>query len=139
MEMHLFIACFIQFALTIVVLTIMFFTRIGDVKAGITDARFFKTYDFATEIPNKTKQLNRNVTNQFETPVLFFAVVALILAMGLAHQHLVVLAYAWVFLRVLHTFVHLTSNKLPYRMTTFILSLALLIALWVRTLIAVVS
>ncbi len=139
MEKHLFISCFIMFLLSFSVLTTMFFKRLRDMRLGATDPKYFKTYDLETNIPTKTAQMVRNYTNLFETPILFYAIIALILALGLQHLHLVYLAYAYAGSRVLHSIVHLTRNKLYPRMITFQLSVLLLLLLWSKTLVLVLS
>lgn len=137
MEKHLFISCFIMFMLSISILTIMFFKRLRDMRVGVTDPKYFKTYDLATTIPTRTAQTVRNYSNLFETPILFYAIIALILALDLQHLHLVYLAYAYAGSRVLHSIVHLTTNKLYPRMITFMSSVFILFLLWSRTLLLI--
>lgn len=139
MEKHLFIACFMMFLLSLAVLATMFTRRMRDVRLGKTDPRYFKTYDLDTRIPAPTVQAVRNYINLFESPVLFYAVIGLVLAMGLAHSHLVVLAYTYVAIRVVHSVVHLTRNKLLPRMITFGLSMLVLLLIWTRTLLLVLG
>ncbi len=137
MQIHLFLACLIMFLLTMSVLLTLFIRRMADIRGGVTSIKYFKTYDVEAHVPIQTRQLERNYENLFETPLLFYAVMGLILALGFDHLHLVVLAYAYVGLRVCHSLVHITSNKLIPRMTTFFLSLFVLLLLWVRTLLLV--
>ena len=135
MQFHLFLSCFIMVLLTMSVLVTLFRTRMRDMRSGITDPKYFKTYDLATKIPKKTKQMERNYTNLLETPMMFYAVIGLVLALGLAHLHLVILAYLYVLIRVTHTVVHITGNKLYPRMITFWSSVGVLLLLWVRALL----
>lgn len=139
MEKHLFISCFIVFGLYLSVLLALFVVRVRDVQSGRTDARFFKTYDFPTEISNLGKQLTRNYSNLFEAPTLFFAIIALILALKLHHPHFVILAYSYAGLRVAHSVIHVTVNKIHPRMFTFFLSTAALAGLWVRALLSLLE
>ena len=136
MEIHLFFACFIMFGLHMVVLLLLFINRVNNVRAGITDPKYFKTYDIQAQIPRFTKQLARNYSNQFEAPTLFYAVIAMVLAMGLSHIHLVILAYAYVGMRVLHSLTHITSNKIYPRMVLFLLSAFTLTLLWLKAFLA---
>ena len=128
-----------MFLLTFCVAIAMFIRRTRDVKQGTTDPRYFKTYDLETKIPTISKQLSRHYINLFESPVLFYAIIALILAMDLDHPHFAILAYAYVAARLVHSSIHLTHNKLWPRIISFFVSFAILGALWVRALIIVVN
>ena len=134
MEVHLFIACFVMFGLHICVLTLLFVNRVKNVRTGVTDPKFFKTYDIEAKVPNFTKQLSRNYINQFESPTLFYAIIAIILSMELAHPHLAVAAYAFAGTRIIHTLIHITANKIYPRIFFFMLSSLILIFMWVRAL-----
>ena len=137
MELHLFIACFILFLLSFGVAARLFLRRVADIKKGDTDPRYYKTYDIEAEIPRQTRLLDRHYLNLFESPILFYAIIALILAMDLAHISLVVLAYVYVGVRLIHSYIHLTKNKVWPRAITFVSSFFVLLALWTNTLILV--
>ncbi len=70
--------------------------------------------------PVSVQLVNNNLTSQFQVPVLFY-VCALALAQ-LDAVDAVTVGAAWVFVlsRIGHTVVHVTSNKVPYRMRLFV-------------------
>jgi hypothetical protein len=70
--------------------------------------------------------------NQFELPVLFFAVVLLIHATKLADLAYVALAWAFVASRYVHAYIHCTYNKVMHRMRAFLAGFFLLGAIWLR-------
>lgn len=72
-----------------------------------------------------------NFRNLFEVPVLFFALVAVALASAHTPGWLVTGAWLYVALRVLHSFIHCTYNKVMHRLAAFLASFVLLIGLWV--------
>ena len=72
-----------------------------------------------------------NFRNLFEVPVLFYALVAVALAIQQTPGWLVIGAWAFVALRVVHSAIHCTYNKVYHRLTAFAGSFALLMALWV--------
>ena len=72
-----------------------------------------------------------NFRNLFEVPVLFYALGAVALATQQTPGWLVVGAWAFVGLRVVHSFIHCTYNKVVHRLAAFLLSFMLLVALWV--------
>ncbi len=72
-----------------------------------------------------------NFKNLFEVPVLFYALAGI--ALGLSHVPGWLVAGAWLFvvLRVAHTFIHCTYNKVMHRFPVFMLGFAVVVALWV--------
>jgi hypothetical protein len=115
--------------LTFVVLVTMFRSRVRAVKAGEANAGFYKTYQEGHE-PRALAALSRQVVNLFETPTLFYA--ACVAAMVTGHNSTVILVLAWTYvaLRVLHAYIHTGSNKLPPRIRTYFASLLVLLAMW---------
>jgi hypothetical protein len=72
-----------------------------------------------------------NFRNLFEVPVLFYALCAVALATNQTPSWLVLGAWAFVALRVLHSIIHCSYNKVMHRLAVFLVSFALLVALWV--------
>ena len=79
--------------------------------------------------PGREKQLSDSLSNQFEIPVLFFALVPLALLTRQADHLFVVLEWIFVLSRIGHAFIHVTSNRQPARGAFWgvgVLSLALM-------------
>ena len=74
--------------------------------------------------------LFRSVANLFETPILFYVIVLTAFVTGQSGYWLLGLAWAYVGLRFVHTYVHLTSNVVLTRFRVFVLSMLTLTALW---------
>ena len=72
-----------------------------------------------------------NFRNLFEVPVMFYALAAIALATAHTPAWLVTGAWAFVALRLLHSVIHCTYNKVMHRLTAFLASFGLLVALWV--------
>jgi hypothetical protein len=72
-----------------------------------------------------------NFRNLFEVPVLFFALAAIALATGYVPGWLVVCAWLFVALRLLHSYIHCTYNKVYHRLAVFLASFGLLVGMWV--------
>jgi hypothetical protein len=72
-----------------------------------------------------------NFRNLFETPVLFYALVASALAVRNIPLWLVMGCWLYVVLRVLHSVIQCTYNKVMHRFAAFVSSLVLLVILWV--------
>ncbi len=73
-----------------------------------------------------------NFQNLFELPVLFYALVAISIAVGINDAYLQALAWGFVALRFAHSGVHLSYNKVMHRFALYVLSSLMLWAMWVR-------
>jgi hypothetical protein len=118
----------VQAALTFAVYVIMSRRRIEGVRLGRAKPADFKVPSVE---PEYSATAVRNLTNQFELPVLFF-VVCLSLQMTAGVNYIAVLI-AWVFVisRLLHSYVHMTSNRLRIRRPVFIVGVIACLLLWV--------
>lgn len=90
---------------------------------------FFKTFQGGEE-PPKMRAVSRNLANLFEIPVLFYVVIILYYSMNVVTKEAIILAWAYVGFRYLHSLVHLTFNHIMVRFTFFILSNVALMILW---------
>jgi hypothetical protein len=117
--------------LTAIVLVRMVLLRIAAVKRGEIDARFYKTYQGDTGETRKVAQHNRHFVNLFENPVLFYAACIVAMVTGQGTQGMVWLAWTYVATRIVHTFIHLGSNKIYPRMAIYGISWVVLLAMWV--------
>ena len=72
-----------------------------------------------------------NLRNLFEMPVLFFALVPLLVIAQQATAAQVVLAWVFVALRVAHSYIHIVVRRVRLRAPTYWLSTAVLMAMWI--------
>ena len=75
--------------------------------------------------------VSRHLVNLYEAPMLFYAGTAIAFAAGAAGVSLVALGWAYVGLRLIHSFIHLGSNDVLWRFRVFALSWLVLLAYWV--------
>lgn len=115
--------------LTFLVIARTFFGRVGAVKAGETDARYFKTYQEGAE-SRKGAQMSRNVINLFEAPTLFYAACVVGIATGLKAELLIVLAWTYVATRAVHTYIHTGRNKIQPRIAAYFAGWLVLLGMW---------
>jgi hypothetical protein len=80
--------------------------------------------------PERVKQLGNNFDNQFDTPLLWYAVIGFVLVLKFEDQVFVVLSWAFLLTRVAHSIVHTGSNYVPLRMRMFLAGFAVLFAMW---------
>ncbi len=85
----------------------------------------------STEVPTDVRLPGRNFVNLFEMPVLFYV---LCLAAYMTHTvsgTLLVLAWIYLALRIVHSLVHVTYNKIIHRFSVYASSSFLLLAMWI--------
>ena len=124
--------------LTLIVMIRMVLLRIAAVRRGEIDAYFYKTYQGESGETRTVAQHNRHFVNLFENPVLFSAACITAMVTALVTPAMVWLAWAYVLTRIVHTFIHLGSNKIYPRMTVYGASWVVLLAMW-GTLVAGVA
>jgi hypothetical protein len=77
--------------------------------------------------------------NQFELPVLFYAVTAFAMIVRGSDLLMVVLAWLFVLTRVLHAAIHVGPNKVRWRSPAFALGFLILMLMWIRLFLHVVT
>jgi hypothetical protein len=82
--------------------------------------------------PEDAEKRAHNQRNQFELPVLFYAVSAFALILGAADSTMVALAWVFVASRVVHAAIHIGPNRVRWRGPAFILGFLIVTAMWVK-------
>jgi hypothetical protein len=115
--------------LTLLVWVFMFIRRISYAQSNKIDIEDFRTpADVQALIPDAESAPGNNLKNLFELPILFYAI-CLYLTVTLQVDSLYVnCAWAFLVLRVLHSLIHCTYNKVAHRFAVYMLSG---IALWI--------
>lgn len=87
--------------------------------------------------PQPARLAAANFSNQFETPVIFFALIMLAMQVNATSYIMAALAWAYVATRVAHTLVHVGSNDLKLRAPIFAVGVVLLFCMWCGVILAV--
>ena len=116
-------------ALTLVVWVRMYRTRIAQMKRERIHPQAVATSAQAAAKLTDSKAAD-NFRNLFELPVLFY--LALVVAAQNAQVNWLTLGLAWTFvaLRVLHSFIHCTYNKVYHRFYAYFFGGVVLWSLW---------
>ncbi len=120
---------FVQVVLTFALLVWLAYQRITLIGSGVV-----KRTDIALREPNwpaRTLQLQNAVSNQFEVPVLFYALTILSIVTRHADLAFVILAWVFVLLRIIHASIHVTDNDVRRRGLTFIAATTVLMVMWI--------
>lgn len=116
-------------ALTFVVWWRMFFSRIGQMKRDRIHPQSVATSAQVTTRLTDSRASD-NFRNLFELPVLFYVVVLLLAISGLATTTAMALAWAFVALRILHSAIQCTYNKVMHRFAVYTAGGLVLWCLW---------
>lgn len=81
--------------------------------------------------PPRATQYANSFKNQFELPVLFYALVAFAMITSRVDIVLVILAWIFVISRIVHAHVHTTSNYIPHRLNAYIVGAVTLYVMWI--------
>ena len=109
----------IQMSIPVVILFILAPRRVAAVKkaGGVSGLR--KAGGFSTSIVN----MGDNLKNQFELPVIFYALSLLFILVGNTPRSVIIAAWVFVGFRILHAIVHCTKNQIfPTRFLLFLIS-----------------
>ena len=80
-----------------------------------------------------------NLANLFEMPVLYFALVPLLILTAQANYIQATLAWLFVAARALHSYIHIGPKKVQPRFFVYLVSVALLLAMWIGFFVDIVS
>ena len=128
---------FVEVILTFALMFWMAALRGRDFKSGAVNAQ-----DIALREPNwpaDTRQVAYSFSNQFELPVVFYVLTILAYFTHHAGTLFVILAWIFVLFRVLHAYVHVTSNNVKIRGPLFGISAIVLLIMWLIFMIQVLT
>jgi hypothetical protein len=102
--------------------------RFAAVKSGRTRLKEIATS--ADGWPPEVRKLGNNFDNQFQTPLFWYGVCALLVATNLVDG--VTAGLSWLFLatRIAHSAIHMGRNIIMQRLVVFVIGFASLILMW---------
>ena len=121
---------FIMVLLTIFVWAYMLKMRINGMKENRVHPEKMKSQQAKSLLPEHASISAENFSNIFEIPTLFYVLLGFIYMTQSTSTSLLVLACAYVLLRIMHSAITLTYNKVMHRFPTYILSCLVLWAMW---------
>ena len=117
--------------LIIVIWAWLVLARVGHIRRNPPKAQDFASGEQALRYFQPVEMPANNFSNLFEMPVLFFALVPLLMITHQANHIQVTLAWVYVALRALHSFIHIVVRKVTLRAMVYWLSSGVLIAMWI--------
>jgi hypothetical protein len=128
---------FVEVILTFVLLCWLAPLRIRDLNSGAV-----RQDNIALGEPNwpkRTTQVANAFANQFELPALFYVLTILEYVTHLAGIVFVVLAWVFVVFRILHAYMHVTSNNVRIRGPIYGVGMLVLAIMWVIYIVEVLT
>lgn len=119
---------FAMVLLTFLVASRLLFLRVKALKAGTLTLSQFRLN--SGDIPDNIIQTARNYSNLFEIPVLFYVAGVAAIAMRVDGSAIMVAAWLFVLARVLHSWVHLTTNNVINRFRIYVFGNFCVVAMW---------
>jgi hypothetical protein len=129
LPLDIFMPCIALVSLTSLIWAMTVYLRIQEMRVNKIPPQFLAT---SCEVSSllRNSQASDNFSNLFELPVLFFI---LCLALEVTHSTTfwyVIAAWAFVFLRVFHSLIQVTSNRVTHRFAAWLLSSICLFWMW---------
>lgn len=110
---------------------VMYIQRFAIMRRDPPTAATFATPEQAKRYFQPAELSANNLINLFEMPVLFFALVPLLMVTHHANHIQVALAWAFVALRALHSVVQVAVKRVPLRFFVYLASCVVLAAMWI--------
>jgi hypothetical protein len=115
--------------LTALVWLKLYVDRLGEMRARRIDPQQLATVRDGAGKLERTAAAD-NFRNLFEVPVLFYLLCIALVLTGTSTPGFVMAAWAYVGLRVVHSFIHVTYNRVVHRFLVYVASTLLLFAMW---------
>lgn len=121
----IFIPALMQVSLTLIVFIMLNAAKSKALTLGQVDEERRALHTDAW--PEYVLKISNNIGNQFETPVLFYALGFILWALNAVDSFAIVLAWGYVITRILHAYIHIGSNYVPLRRRVFTIGTMLLL------------
>ena len=118
--------------LTFSVWIYLYVLRVPETKHMKTNLDDLQTRTQAAKLLTVSAATSDNLKNLFEMPVLFYLVAMLAMLLLIQDVLLIRLAWGFVILRIVHSVIHCTYNRVMHRFIAYIASCLFLILMWIR-------
>jgi hypothetical protein len=101
-------------------------------RAGIAGQIQYDDFKYgeSARVPLEVSIPNRNMMNLLELPLLFYVACLTYLVIGGVSEYALALAWLYVGLRVVHSAIHVTYNRVRHRLVAFAASNVVLVMFW---------
>ena len=128
-DTRIFLPALAMAALTFIVWLRMYFARVGEMKRERIHPQAVATSPQMAALLKDTRAAD-NFRNLFELPVLFYLALVVIALTGQVSALTLALAWLFVALRILHSAIHCSYNKVMHRFQAYLAGSIVLWVLW---------
>lgn len=130
--------------IAMVVLTVIVWLRMYQLRIGAILRQKIKPASLRTRAGSErfSESVNlpaENFQNLLEVPVLFYVVATFLFITHSVDAFYLLLAWIFVGLRYVHTFIHITYNNVLHRFSVYTVSFVVLMVIWARLAIQLLS
>jgi len=130
---QIFFPVLVMILMTLLVYVRLIRVKVRELRAGRVNRERLALHEDAW--PESVLQVNNNIRNQFELPVLFYVVCGVLWALDAVGIVALVAAWLFVLSRIAHAWIHLGSNVVTNRRRVFtlgwwVLAFMVLLAIW---------
>lgn len=97
--------------------------KTGQAKLDLIEAN-------SAEWPRRVRLLGNNFDNQFQSPMLWYALSAIVIALGVVDTVFVALSFVYLLARLGHSVVHIEGGNVPARARIYLFGFFVLVAMW---------
>jgi hypothetical protein len=118
--------------LTFAVWVYLYALRIPEIKRLGIDPDDLQDRAESHKLLKVSAAASNNLKNLFEVPILFYLAVMITMLLMIQDGLLVWLAWGFVILRVVHSAIHCSYNRVMHRFTVYLISCLFLMFMWIR-------
>jgi hypothetical protein len=122
---QIFLPVIVQISITIGGFMLLGIRKAKALKAGGVDTS--KTPLNNDAWPDNVLMVSNNVRNQFQVPVLFYVLCFLFYSINAVTSTVIYLAWAFVVTRIIHAYIHMSSNNVLARFRAFALGFVIMV------------
>lgn len=130
MQQQIFLPVLALVVLTLIVWLQMYFVRIGTAIRERVPAERMRPSN--RNLPDAIVTSGDNWRNLFEAPILFYVLCVSLFTLQWVDQFYLWTAWGYFLLRVIHSIIHLSYNRIMHRFFTYVVSCLVLWVMWVR-------
>ena len=118
--------------LTFVVWIYLYALRIPEIKRLGIDPDELQDRAESHKLLTVSGAASNNLKNLFEIPILFYLAAMIAMLLLIQDDLLVLLAWGFVILRVVHSMIHCSYNRVMHRFIAYLISCLFLMFMWIR-------
>lgn len=126
-NVSIFLPMLVQITLTLAMFILLGIRKSSALKSGEFDRT--KTALDNSAWCSEVVKVSNNIANQFQTPVLFYILSIVFFLTNSVTTLVLALSWIYVITRIMHAFVHVTSNKISLRLSSFTVGVICLMGL----------